>query len=361
MIQSRIMKKRVLVGMSGGVDSSVTAALLQRRGYDVIGITMQLLPKEQEKQSACCNLDAVCDAQRVAGKLGIPHYVINIRDTFKAKVIDYFVDQYVSGYTPNPCVECNRHIKFDEIRRVGIEMGTEYVATGHYVRRVFNPRTRQFTLRKAKDMGKDQSYFLYMLSAENLAKTIFPLGDFHKSEVRQMAESMGLLNAQKPDSQEICFVTKGTYKQFVEEQLGSVPVLGGPIVDLEGTILGQHDGIHHFTIGQRKGIGISSPERLYVVRISPFNRQVTVGPKGALKSSTVQLHTTSLINSAESVIGKSFSMKMRYQMVPFEIVIQSWEEGRAQIECQVPQEFTSPGQSGVIYEGTRVVGGGVIA
>jgi len=347
--------------MSGGVDSSVTAALLKRRGYDVIGITMQLLPKEQEKQSACCNLDAVCDAQRVAGKLKIPHYVINIRDTFKEKVIDYFVDQYVSGFTPNPCVECNRHIKFDELRRVGVEMGAEYIATGHYVRRVFSPKTRQFTLRKAKDMGKDQSYFLYMLSNENLAKTIFPLGDFHKSEVRQMAESMGLINAQKPDSQEICFVTKGTYKQFVEEQLGSAPVLGGLIVDMDGIVLRSHDGIHQFTIGQRKGIGIAAPEPLYVVRINPFNRQVTVGPKGALKSNVIKLHTTSLVNPGESVLGKTFAMKMRYQMVPFEILVREWSGTDAIIECQIPQEFTSPGQSGVIYDRDRVVGGGVIA
>lgn len=347
--------------MSGGVDSSVTAALLKRRGYDVIGITMQLLPKEQEKQSACCNLDAVCDAQRVAAKLGIPHYVVNIRDAFKEKVIDYFVDQYVSGHTPNPCVECNRHIKFDELRKVGLEMGAEYIATGHYVRRVFNPHTRQFTMRKGKDSGKDQSYFLYMMSSEELSKTLFPLGDMQKSEVRELAMSMDLINAQKPDSQEICFVTKGTYKQFVADHLGYTPALGGNLVDMDGTVLGTHDGIHHFTIGQRKGIGISSPDPLYVVRINPFNRQVTVGPKGALRSSTVQLHTTTLINSSEQVLGRVFTLKMRYQMVPFEIVVQKWNEGTAEIECRVPQEFTSPGQSAVIYDGDRVVGGGVIA
>ncbi|NBV42185.1 tRNA 2-thiouridine(34) synthase MnmA, partial [bacterium] len=242
--------------MSGGVDSSVTAALLKRRGYDVIGVTMQLLPKEQEKQSACCNLDAICDAQRVAAKLNIPHYVLNIRDTFKEKVIDYFVDHYISGLTPNPCVECNRHIKFDELRRMGDDLGTDYVATGHYVRRTFSPKKGLYFLKKAKDLSKDQSYFLYMLNSESLSKTFFPLGGYLKTEIRAIADQLGLINAKKPDSQEICFVTKGTYKEFVEQQLDGKPVEGGTISDLDGKVLGFHSGIHHFTIGQRKGLGI---------------------------------------------------------------------------------------------------------
>jgi len=353
-------KKRVLLGMSGGVDSSVSAALLKQRGYDVIGITMQLLPKEQEKQSACCNLDAVCDAQRVAAKLKIPHYVINIRDNFKEKVIDYFVDQYVNGFTPNPCVECNRHIKFDELRRVAEEMGADYVATGHYVRRAFNPHTKQFTLRKAKDPGKDQSYFLYMLSAEQLAKTLFPLGGYFKSEIREIASRLGLINADKPDSQEICFVTKGSYKQFVEAQLGKKPVEGGDIVGMDGVVLSTHSGIHNFTIGQRKGIGIAAPDPLYVVRINPFTRQVTVGPKGALRSESVTLNTTTLVNPNEIIVGKPLTMKMRYQMTPFEVTVTDWKDDQAEIALHVPQEFTSPGQSAVLYSGDRVVGGGVI-
>ncbi|NDC82482.1 tRNA 2-thiouridine(34) synthase MnmA [bacterium] len=354
------MKKRILLGMSGGVDSSVSAALLKRRGYDVIGITMQLLPKEQEKQSACCNLDAVCDAQRVAAKLEIPHFVVNIRDTFQDKVINYFVDQYVNGLTPNPCIECNRHIKFDELRKIGLEMGTDYVATGHYVRRLFSPATRRFTLRKAKDLTKDQSYFLYMLSSEQLAKTVFPLGDFHKTDVRKMAETMGLINAQKPDSQEICFVTKGTYKQFVHDQLGERRIEGGAIVNLEGTVLGFHQGIHQFTIGQRKGLGIASSEPLYVIKINPSDRSVTVGPKGALSSSRIHLHSTCLVDDRESIVGRTLSMKMRYQMTPFQVEVESWDATEAIIRCVIPQEFTSPGQSAVIYDGNRVVGGGVI-
>ncbi len=347
--------------MSGGVDSSVSAALLKRRGYDVIGVTMQLLPKEQEKQSACCNLDAVCDAQRVAAKLKIPHYVINIRDTFKEKVIDYFVDQYVNGMTPNPCVECNRHIKFDALQSVANEMGADMVATGHYVRRTFNPHTRQFTLRKAKDPGKDQSYFLYMMSSAQLAKTVFPLGDFFKSEIREMASNLGLINANKPDSQEICFVTKGTYKQFVEAQLGKHPIQGGDIVGLDGAVLATHTGIHNFTIGQRKGIGIAAPEPLYVIRINPFTRQVTVGPKGVLRSETVALHTVSLVNPSELIVNRSLSMKMRYQMAPFGVTVTHVDGDQAQVQLAVPQEFTSPGQSAVLYDGDRVVGGGIIA
>ena len=224
-------KKRVLVGMSGGVDSSVTAALLKKRGYEVIGITMQLLPEEKEKVSACCNLGAISDAKRVCQKLKIPHYTINSRKVFSDKVMSHFVDQYKAGYTPNPCVECNRYIKFDELLEKANELDAYYIATGHYSIITYNAFNQSFYLKKGNDPKKDQSYFLYMLEQETLKRLKFPLGSYQKSEIRNIANSLDLINANKPDSQDICFIANTSYKSFVESKIDDPEELKGPIYD----------------------------------------------------------------------------------------------------------------------------------
>jgi tRNA-specific 2-thiouridylase len=353
-------KKRVVLGMSGGVDSSVAAALLKKRGYDVIGITMQMLPQDHEKQSACCNLSSVNDAKRVCSKLKIPHYTINIRENFKHHVIDPFVNQYLQGQTPNPCVECNRHIKFDELEEKAKELGADFVATGHYCKRTYSTHKKEHLLRKAKDPNKDQTYFLYMLTAEKLKTTLFPLGNLLKTEIRALAHSFGLVNASKPESQEICFVTGKTYKDFIAEQVKDRVIPEGDIVHIDGTILGRHKGIHTVTLGQRKGLGIAHPEPLYVLKINPVTHQVIVGPKESMSSGTLTLTKISLVNEKEPLIGREFNVKSRYNMTPFVGRVDSFDGETLVLSLPIKQTFITPGQSGVLYDKDRVIGGGII-
>lgn len=353
-------KKRVLVGMSGGVDSSVTAALLKKRGYEVIGITMQLLPKETEHDSSCCNINSINDAKRVAAKLNIPHYTINIRDSFKHHVIDYFINEYMLGNTPNPCVECNRYIKFDELRKKAKELNADYVATGHYVKRTANYKTKEFFLNKAVDPRKDQSYFLYMLTSKDLEEVLFPLGDFHKSEIREMAQKFGLITANKPDSQEICFVTKGNYKEFIEEQLGAKPSKPGPITNQEGTVIGEHQGIYKYTIGQRKGLNISSQVPLYVIKIDAKTNTIVVGAEDSLHTSEITIEQFTTVKENDTLVGRQFDIKTRYQMVPFKATVISQTNTSVVLKSTSPQHFVTAGQSGVLYLNNRVIGGGVI-
>jgi tRNA-uridine 2-sulfurtransferase len=354
-------KKRVVLGMSGGVDSSVAAALLKKRGYDVIGITMQLLPKESEKRSACCNIDSISDAKRVANKLNIPHYTINIRDSFKENVIDLFVKDYMMGLTPNPCVECNRTIKFDELKKVAKDLKADYVATGHYCKITKHPHKSKFYLKKAKDLRKDQSYFLYMLDEEQLKETMFPLGGFTKPEIREMAHKFNLINADKAESQEICFVTKGKYHEFIEQQVEKKQLKPGPIYSHEGKVMGEHKGIHHYTIGQKRGLNLLVPYPMYVYKIDAQNNSIYVGFKEHLVSSIFTLNNCAWVRPNENLEGKTFDIKCRYQMVPFKAKILSHVKNTIKLEALSPQECITPGQSGVLYKGDFVIGGGTIS
>ena len=353
-------KKRVLVGMSGGVDSSVTAALLKKRGYDVIGITLQLLPKEQEKTSACCNLGAIDDARRVAAKLNIPHYVVNSRNHFEDKVINHFVDQYLNGLTPNPCVECNRSIKFDELYAKLKELNADYIATGHYCRRTHSPSSNSYNLLTAKDTQKDQSYFLYMIQSEQLKHILFPLGNFTKPEIREMARAFGLINADKPDSQEICFVSQQSYKQFIENRLDGELPKSGNIVDTDGTILGKHEGLYRYTIGQRRGLNINTPEPKYVLKIDAKTNTITVGDKDSLKIDKIPLIKFSIVRPNEDITGKTYSVKLRYQMTSIRAKVVQHNKDECIIQLPKSQAFIASGQSCVLYKKDRVIGGGII-
>lgn len=351
-------KERVIVGMSGGVDSSVTAAILKKRGYDVIGMTLQLLPKEEEKQSKCCNLSAVDDAKRVCDQLKIPHYSVNSRLPFQEKVISPFIHSYLNGQTPNPCVECNRYIKFDELYEHAKALDARYIATGHYCKRTRSRDGQQFYLKKAKDQSKDQSYFLYMLSSKQLSYILFPLGNFEKRHIRDIAKTYGFRNAEKADSQEICFV-QGSYKDYVTSKIDFSPK-AGPIINKEGKVLGQHQGIHAYTIGQRKRLGISSPHPLYVQNILAAQNTIIVGNANEITHREIKLNQFSTVNNPKDVINKRFKIKTRYQMTPFIASVSAIDGTKATLKVQEAQNQISPGQSAVLYEGDFVRGGGVI-
>jgi tRNA-specific 2-thiouridylase len=360
------MSARVLIAMSGGVDSSVAAAILREHGYDVVGVAMRLAPEGptpavSRRRGTCCSHEDFEDARRVAERMDFPFYVVDLRAEFGARVIDNFVSEYLGGRTPNPCVMCNREIKFDRLRERAAALGADYVATGHYARIERDPRGR-FHLLRAADASKDQSYFLFTLGQLELSRTLFPLGALTKTEVRQRARQLGLANADKPESQEICFVPDGDYARFVERAATPSRLRPGRIVDLEGRALASHDGVHRFTVGQRRGLGLSAPAPLYVREIRAQSGEVVVGPREGLAAAGLVARDISFVDP-ESVgtgaVAVEARIRYRHPALPATLALESGDRARVTFASGGGPAVT-PGQACVFYRGEEVVGGGFI-
>ena len=348
---------RIVIAMSGGVDSSVAAALLKRQGFDVVGITLQLYPDTvQKKKGACCAGQDIYDAKRVAEALAIPHYVLDYQSRFARQVIADFADTYARGETPIPCVRCNEKVKFADLMQTARELGAEALATGHYVRRVQGANGPE--LHAARDSGRDQSYFLFATTRAQLDYLRFPLGDMEKSEVRALAAELGLATAAKPDSQDICFVPQGRYSDIVQK-LRPDAARPGDIVDQAGTVLGRHDGIIHFTVGQRKHLGLSGhSEPLFVFKLDAAKAEVVVGPRAALTSRSIHVHDVNWL--AERTASFDCAVKVRSMRPPVAACVTPMDGGAARVELRTAEEAVAPGQACVFYEGSRVMGGGWI-
>ena len=367
-IDKKPAETRVVVAMSGGVDSSVTAALLREEGYDVVGITLQLYDHGAAagRKGACCAGQDIHDARNVAARIDIPHYVLDYESRFRQSVIDDFADAYARGETPIPCVRCNQTVKFRDLLSTAADLGADALATGHYVRRVEGGKGPE--LHRAADPSRDQSYFLFATTPAQLAFLRFPLGGLAKAETRALATRFGLPVAAKPDSQDICFVPNGSYASVVEK-LRPEAVVPGEIVDLEGRVLGRHDGIIRFTVGQRRGLGIgggiggrdAESDPLYVVRLEPTSHRVVVGPKTALARDRLSLTGVNWLGgdgAAEEGLG--VSVKLRSAMAPVAATLGIGPGGEAAVVFAEPQYGVSPGQACVFYDGDRVLGGGWI-
>ncbi len=357
-------KKRVIVGMSGGVDSSVTAGLLVEQGFDVVGITLNIWPEldgvdENTREDACCALGAVEDARRVADRLGIRYYVVNFRDVFEEKVVQDFVDEYQRGRTPNPCVRCNQFIKFDALLARTHLFDADYVATGHYARVEHDASTGRWNLRKAADPTKDQSYVLYVMNQERLARALFPLGVLSKHETRNLAAKWRLPVANKPESQDICFVPYKRYSEFLERHAPDT-VREGPIVDRSGRELGRHHGIAFHTIGQRRGLGLQFTEPRYVTGLESSTNTVVVGTIDDLLRRECLLEDVNWVKIAEPVQPLRTSARIRYRAELVPATVFAEPGGRARVQFEEPQRAVTPGQAIVFYDGEYVVGGGTI-
>lgn len=356
-------KKKVVVAMSGGVDSSLTAALLVEQGYDVIGITMRLSEESRDfecNDRGCCSLASVDDARKVAEVIGIPHYTVNFKEAFKKDVIDYFLADYAKGWTPNPCIACNRYMKFGLLLDKTLELGAEFLATGHYAR-IEQDETGRYLLKKGVDTHKDQSYALYHLNQQTLRHFLLPLGGMTKVHTRELAEKFNLPVAHKPDSQEICFVPHDDYKAYLKDK-NPACLKKGNIVDINGNILGKHDGVPLYTIGQRKGLGIAASEPLYVVALDMKKNQVIVG--GANDVFATGLIASDLnwiaIDGLAAAETREYKAKIRYGKKEGAAKITMLKDGKLKVDFAEKQRAVTPGQSIVFYDGDTVVGGGVI-
>ncbi|HEY1938591.1 MAG TPA: tRNA 2-thiouridine(34) synthase MnmA [Candidatus Angelobacter sp.] len=386
----------IAVAMSGGVDSSTVAAMLRAEGHNVVGLTMQLWNQRrlaghegmpEQVQGRCCSIDDVYDARRVAEDLGIPYYVVNHEERFERDVVRPFIDEYLSGRTPIPCSLCNNHLKFDQLLITARQIGADMLATGHYARCEFSPERNRWLLRRAADPAKDQTYFLFGLTQEQLSRTLFPLGHMNKPQVRELAREHHLALAEKPDSQEICFVPGGDYKRFIDaylnEQGEQLPDTSGELVTTDGKVLGHHEGIHNFTVGQRKGLGVATGSPLYVININGAEGKVTVGGNDDLLSRTLIAHKLNWIavdglhgadanlNAPPSGQGDlkpvtanahmRVTAKIRHRHEPAPAVLEPAPNGEVRVTFDQPQRAITPGQAVVFYDDDLVVGGGWIA
>lgn len=355
------MKKKVVIGMSGGVDSSVAAYLLKEQGYEVIGIMMKLAPDDEEytlNEGGCCSLSAANDARRVADKLDIPFYVMNFKQSFKENVIDYFVDEYLKGKTPNPCVRCNKTIKFDEFLKKAKALGADYIATGHYAK--IEHKDNRFLLKKSQDQKKDQTYMLYNLTQEQLSHVLMPCAEYEKTEIRKIAENIGLDVFRKKDSQEICFIPDNNHGKFILESVGSNNVKTGKFVDKNGNILGKHKGIVYYTIGQRKGLGLALGKPVFVTDIIPFKNEIVIGDEEDLLKTELIAKDINLIYFDKLNEPVEVGAKIRYAAKESEATIYPLEDGRIRVKFKDKQRAITKGQSIVFYKDGYVVGGGII-
>ena len=352
-------KQRVVVAMSGGVDSSMAAAILHAEGYQVIGVTLQIWPSnkeanEVERFGGCCGVEAIESARRVASKLGIPHYVMNFRDIFTQKVISDFCREYSLGHTPNPCIACNQYINFGAFLDRVLQMGADYLATGHYAR--IESSANGYRLLKGVDKSKDQSYFLYRLGQKELQHLIFPVGDRHKAGVRRLVAELGLPAAARRESQDICFIPNDDYRSFVDKH---VPLRAGDIVDTEGRTLGQHRGLARYTVGQREGLGIASNKRRYVIKLDAASNRLVVGTQDQLLKNALPADDLHWVSGEAPKEPIEVTARVRYRS-PEAAATVHLKDGVAEVQFHKPQKAIAPGQSIVFYQGDSVLGGGII-
>ncbi|NMF66355.1 tRNA 2-thiouridine(34) synthase MnmA [Brasilonema octagenarum] len=345
---------KIVVGLSGGVDSSAAAAILHHQGYEVIGLTLWLM----KGKGQCCS-EGMIDAAYICEQLGVPHHIVDIRDVFQTNIIDYLVDGYSTGITPLPCSQCNKTVKFGPMLQYAREnLECDRIATGHYARIQHDPATGRYQLLRAFDRNKDQSYFLYDLSQELLAGSVFPLGELQKSETRRLADEYKLKTADKPESQDLCLVeSNGSMRAFLDKYLAPKK---GDIVDTSGKILGEHDGVHHYTIGQRKGIGIAAAEPLYVIALDAVNNRVIVGDRTKVTEPECTVERVNWVSIAEPSTPILAEVQIRYRSTPVPVTVIPLENSRVRLVFDEPQFSITPGQAAVWYEGEKVLGGGII-
>ncbi|MBD2570622.1 tRNA 2-thiouridine(34) synthase MnmA [Anabaena lutea] len=346
--------KKVVVGLSGGVDSSVAAAILHNQGYDVIGLTLWLM----KGKGQCCS-EGMIDAAQICEQLGLPHEIVDIRDVFQTEIIDFVVTGYSAGITPLPCSQCNKTVKFGPMVKYAREkLECDRIATGHYAQIRYDDTSGRYQLLRAVDRNKDQSYFLYDLSQDLLAASIFPLGELNKTDTRRMAAEYNLKTADKPESQDLCLVeSNGSMRAFLDKYLAPKP---GDIVDTTGKILGQHDGVHHYTIGQRKGLGIAAPEALYVIELDAANNRVVVGERTKGTEAECTVNRVNWVSIAEPATPIRAEVQIRYRSQPVPVTVIPCEDSRVRLVFDEPQFSITPGQAAVWYEGDKVLGGGII-